>query len=252
MVITTTSVAFILLGLGLTFCGWRFLKAFWRSGGLKPENKIGFFLTLFLFSFAFQTGVILGLGTLFFTQNSEGLSLVFIIANLFLTFVAMLGIYTAYYIFLPQRSPIPLMIITFLIGVATLILTVLYPPQPFVVASGGIEWDISFPLSLLIFYLLLISIGANLYIFGQLFFWEKKSEIKILSFVLAFLALGGIIDQFIRFILLHSAVGGVRTRIYDAIHALIGLAFIVGFVIFPLLRSYASTKSRDSRLKRLS
>ena len=252
MVITTTAIGFILLGLGLTFCGWRFLKAFQKIGGLKSGSRIGFLLTLFLFGFAFQTGVILGFGTLFTAPDPKGILLVFIFANLFLTFLAMLGIYTAYYIFLPRKSPMTLMIIAFLIGVVTFVFTLMYPPQPFVAASGGIEWGISFPLSLLVFYLLLFGICAQLYIFGRLFFQEKTSEIKILSFVLTLLAFGGIIDQFVRFILLHGAADDIRTRIYDITTAVIGMTFIVYFVFFPLFRSYRSTKSRDSRFNQFS
>ena len=251
MVITTTSVAFILLGVGLGVCGWRFWSAY-RKG--VRDDKTGLLLSIFLFGFSFQTGVLLGLGTLFSAGNPAGLLAVLVTANFFLTILALLGIYTSYYIFLPQKSPWPPMLIVFILGAITFILTIADPPQPFIAPSGGIEWNANFLISLFVFYLLLISIGAQLYIFGRLFFQAVTREIKLLSFALAVLAAGGIIDNFLRFIILYGVEADFRTRVYDIGTAALGMGFIVVFVVVPLIRSWitahggSASKIKNSHL----
>jgi len=39
MVITTTAIAFILLSLGLAFCGWRFLNLTTRASGFHAKLR---------------------------------------------------------------------------------------------------------------------------------------------------------------------------------------------------------------------
>lgn len=237
MTITTTSVAFILLSLGLGICGWRFLRAFQKSGA-ELGGRIGFLLVLFLFGFAIQTGIILGVGTLFFAESPVGLRGVLIAANTFLTLLAILGVYMSYYIFWPRFSPLPLAAATLLIGAAALVFALTIPFQPFLTLSGSIEWNMPFPLALTTFYLLLISIGAQFYIFARLFFRAESREIKTLSFFLALLALGGVVDQFVRFFILSASTPDVRARLYDIGHALIGLGFIGVLVVAPFVRSW--------------
>lgn len=243
MVITTTSAAFLVLGLGLAFCGWRFLRAFERTGGLKSGRKIGFLLTVFLFGFAFQTGVILSLGNLLFGSDPNHLTAVLVVANVFLTALAIFGIYTAYYIFSPETSPWPLMAAAGGLGILAFVLAFTAPPSPFVTSGGSVEWNMSFPLGLATFYLLFLSIGAQFYIFARLFFQAVTREIRILSFSLALFALVSIIDQFGRFVLLYGASAEARARLYDIVHALIGLGFLILLVVLPLLRRRLAVRS---------
>lgn len=205
-------------------------------------SKIGFLLSLYFFGFAFETGVILGLGTLLFALNPEGLYLVVAAANSFLTILAAFGVYVAYYIFHPRLSPWPAIFAVFLLGILIVTLTVASHPKPFITPARGIDWNVQFPLSLVTFYLLLIGIGGQLYIFVNLFFRAISREIKILSLILAVMALGGIADAFLRFVALHTVAADVRTRIYDFLHGFIGLGFILTIIIASFMRKLTTPK----------
>ncbi len=175
MVITTTAVAFILLSLGLAFCGWRFLRASSKVGNIKNNNKSRFLFPLFFLGFAIQNGI-LGFGTLLFAHNSEGLYFILLVANSFLTIVATFGVYAAYYIFSPRTSPWPLIIVTIILGITAVVFALVAHPRPFLTSQKGIDWNMPFTLSLMTFYLLLIGIGSQFYVFVRLFFQGKELE----------------------------------------------------------------------------
>ena len=237
MFIPTTSIAFILLSVTLGFCGVRFFKAFQRNRVLQENSRIGFLLALYFFGFAFQTGIILGLGTLLFASSSQGLYFIVLSANIFLSFLAVFSVYIAYYIFHPQASPLPVMISVFSLGFFTVALTIAFHPVPFVTPAIGVDWNMPLPLSLSLFYLLLTSIGVQLYIFTNLFLRATTREIKVLSFLVAALALGSMIDAFLRFVLFHTATADFRTRIYDLVNGLIGLGFIVAIIVTSFIQN---------------
>ena len=230
MVITTTSVGFILLGLGLGFCGWRFWSAFRREGS---SGKTGFLLSLIFFGFAVQNGE-MGIGTLFFANNSEALYYVLLLNNFLLFLLNLLSIYTLYYIFFPNVSPQFAMVLATVMGVAALTATVLVHPQPFLTVSNSIDLNLGRPLSVLIFYLLSINIVANAYIFIRLFLSSSVQAIKTLSLILSIFAIAGIINIFV---LLFLSPGGVGNRIFDIGIGLIGLGFIIFLGIFPIFKS---------------
>lgn len=231
MVITTTAVGFILLGVGLAFCGWRFLRAFRKAEGITKDSKTGFLLSLYFIGFAIQTGVILGLGTLLLSWIPQGLFLVMLIAHSFLTLVAVFGVYMVYYIFFPTKSSWPAAILPLLLGTAAVVLTIIIPPRPFIAPEGVINWNEIFPLSVSVFYLLLVSIGASLYTFIRLFLRAKTREIKVLSFLLAVVPAMGIIDAFLDLVLLRGSTTNVYSLISD-----IGLGVGGMILIFiPLL-----------------
>src|SRR3989344_185217 len=140
MVITTTAISFILLSLGLAFCGWRVRVAFRGAGNSEANKKIGFLVSLYFGGFAFQNSII-GFGTLFFAQNASGLFYVLVAANSFLSLVAVLCVYMVCYIFFPRSSPQIPVIITFALGVSSLILIFIAHPQPFITPTNGIEWN---------------------------------------------------------------------------------------------------------------
>lgn len=103
MCLTTTATSFICLSLGLAVYGWRFSKVFPREGDSTEGNKIGFLISSYFFSSAFQNGV-LGFGILFFATHPLGLSVVVILGTPLLIFVAIFGIYVTYYLFWPRKS----------------------------------------------------------------------------------------------------------------------------------------------------
>ena len=86
----------------------------------------------------------------------------------------------------------------------------------------------------IIFFLLIVAIGSELYIFIRLFFNSASLEIRILSLVLGFLAATGIADQILRFIVLHSYPPHLRTLVYDLITGGIGIGFLLALMIFSL------------------
>ena len=102
MVITTTSIAFILLSLGLTFCGWRFWAAFRRAP--QSDRKIGLLLSLFYLGFGLMNGVF-GFGTILFANNPGALFFLLLMVNFLLIPITMIGVYTAHYIFSPHVFP---------------------------------------------------------------------------------------------------------------------------------------------------
>ncbi len=242
MVITTTSIAFILLGCGLGIFGWRLLGAFRkRLVGLRANSKTGFLISLYFFGFAFQTAGILGLGTFLFALSPNGLFFVAIAAVIFPAFLAMLGVYIIYYIFLPRSSPLPLMIAVLILGIIALILGISTHPQPFITSHKGIDWNMSFSLSLTWFYLLFISIGTSLYIFIKLFLHAQKREIKILSLIQAIIAAGGILATFFSLVVFHNTAADTRTRVQDIGQGLVGIAFISAFVILSIMNRKSSS-----------
>lgn len=244
MVITTTAVAFILSSIGLAFFGWRFLKAFRKTSDSEGGSKVGLLLSLFFIGFTIQTGVILGIGSILLSQYQNGLHLLLVIANSFLTIIALLGAYTTFYIFFPKKSPLFLMATTLILGIVAAVLSIINPTTPFITAKGGIDWNVAPPLSLIMFCLLLIGIGSQLYIFTNLFFQAKTRELKNTSLIISVMALGGIVGQFFRFIVFQGNSNPTfRTNVYDFTTGAVGLIFIVGLIILSF------SKRKDSVVK---
>lgn len=236
MVVTTTAVAFISLSLGLTICGLWFFKVFKNSSSLKQDNRIGFLVASIYLGFGFNNGL-LGMGALLFANNSEALYFVLIASHFFLTLISMLGVYTAHYIFSPRLSPYLGMVFAGILGAVGIVTTIISHPQPYISLQNGIEWNMNFSLSLLFFYILFISIGSTLYIFGRLFLTAKTRQVKFLSLLLSVLAFSAILLHFIRLVLLYNADTAVRTRVEDFGTVLMGIVFIVALVIVPIIKN---------------
>lgn len=99
MVIPTTSVAFIVLAVGLSVFGFMFLRAYRKTNTSSTDKRIGLLLSIHFLGFAIQTGIILGLGTLVFAENQFLLFCIVTFANITLTLLSALSIYIVYYIF---------------------------------------------------------------------------------------------------------------------------------------------------------
>ena len=218
----------MVLGLGLAFCGWRFLKAFKKAGNSEGNRKIGLLLTQFFFAASIQTGGILGLGSLLLAKNPANLYYVALVANVFLSTFAVLGVYTISYIFFPKiKAWIPVVFVLIL-DLLAVILTILTHPQPVITVGGNIDWNLSPTLSVITFILLLCGIGAESYVFINLFFFAKGRELRITSLILSITVLGGVAAQFINFILLRKANIALRASIYDILTILVGILFLIG------------------------
>src|SRR3989338_8547158 len=98
MAITTTSIGFILLSLGLASCGVWLFATFQKEGGVREYGNVGYLLSALFLGSGLQNGI-MGFGALFFAKNSDALYYVLVISNIFLTAVALLGAFMTYYIF---------------------------------------------------------------------------------------------------------------------------------------------------------
>lgn len=225
MIFTTTSVAFILLSLGLAICGWRFFGAF-KISGEKEHGKIRLLITLSFIVFAVQNGV-LGFGMFFLAQHPLGMFWTLVGAVISLVFAALVSIYTFYYIFFPLCSPKLAMLVISILGIANIVGTFVIHPQPFMTQDNGIDWDLPLSLSVLIFSLLLIGLGAQFYIFRRLYAEARNREIRVLSLVFSTALAIGIVDTFVRFIILRNVESGQIAQLLDFGIALIGIIYII-------------------------
>lgn len=214
-----------------------------RRGGTHKDKKMAFLIGSHLMGFAIQTGIVLGLGTFLFAHNTTGLFVVSLVANIALTLLAILGIYTAFYIFFPRSSLWPAVVITLLLGVVSLILLLTTHQGPILTVENSIDWNMNFPLSLITFYLLFIGIGSQFYVFTKLFLLASIKEVATLALSLALLSAGGIISSFINFIVFHNIETDIRTRTYDVMQGLLGIAFI--FAVF----AFSTFKTRTPIIK---
>jgi len=236
MQITTTAIAFLSLAAGLWICGFWFLKVWRRSENKTPTNKkISLLLTLLFANFGLQNAI-MGGGAALFPGNPEALYWSLAISHFFLITAALIAVYTSYYIFSPHLSPLFPMILAGVVGVAMHIGTILDHPLPYITPAGGIEWNMSYWLSVLVFLTLFISIGGNFYIFWNLFRRAKTKEVRNLAFILALAAFLGVVNVFIRLVILENE--SVRTRLFDLLLATIGIIFIGALLIWPLARRW--------------
>lgn len=203
-----------------------------HSSSHGSGEQTNWLVTFYFIFFAIQNSI-LGLGTLFFANNPQFLFWVLIAADLFLIAPCIIGILAVYHIFFPKRSPYPLIVLSGVLAIAGLIIGLVALPQPFMTPQNGIDWNMPFSLSLIMFYLLFISIGASFYIFLKLFRMVQTREMRFFSFMMIIVALIGLVDSFVRFILLHESDHSLRTNLYDVGVSLIGIIFILFFVFWP-------------------
>lgn len=247
MTITITAIGFSLLSIGLAFCGLRFFRAFQKIGGARAGRKIGILLSSMFFSNAVTVGI-LGVGSFFFAQNPEMFYRFLVVSHFPLAFTGILSAYLVFYIFFPSISPWPATILTFILGIAVIILTIITHPRPFIDAGGGFDFNFSRWLSISLSYLLFIIIGSSFAIFTHAFLQVKSPEVRVVSFILAALALVAIINTSVRYLFPDGAVPNfLLTRIYDLIHAFIGIVFISVFVFPPIVIKWISRVQEANR-----
>ena len=233
MVITTTAVGFILLGVGLGVCGWFFLRAFWKSEESRKNSKLGFVLSVFILASALQNAV-LGFGSLLFAPDPEGLYSILLASQILLAVHALLGVYTVYYIFFPRRTPLPALMLAGAVGLTTLFITIREHPPGSITRQSSVYWPASFPLSLLTFLMLLISIGSFFYIFARLFRETRARNTRVLALLLSLLALGGIVSVFFRFVGAYASAE--HGALLDISMGIIGFIFLVSLIWIPLFK----------------
>ena len=236
MVITTTAIGFIFLSVGIGTLGYQFLSAFKKSTDSR-NKRTGFLLSSLFFTSATQNAII-GLGSLFFATNSSILYIALVLSHLFLILFALVGIYTLYHLFLPDKSPWLVSILVAMLGIAGFIRAFSDHIQPAITQQNNINFNINFQFSLITFLLLFISLSVTTYIFSQLFIRGNGRQMKALALSVAILAFLGIINVFIRLILLYDAPAGASDHLFDVITTSIGIGFIIVLMGVPLLKRF--------------
>lgn len=234
MVITTTVVGFILLGLGLGFCGWRFLRASRESGHSDAKRNIRLLLSSFLLSMALQN-FIFGSGLLFFAQNAQMMYFIFLWVQIHLAVNAVLGVYTMYYIFFPLSSFLPTLSMISILGIAMVVLSIRTYPQLVLMPERLVTQNLPLPLSLITFSSLLIMIGSFTYIFARLFLNSTIREVRYISFVLAFFGIIGVVNMFLHFVLLRVIPIAPGMRVLDIGNGLVGIVVLIFLIITPFV-----------------
>lgn len=223
MVVTSTSIAFILLGLGLGLCGWFFLKAFNESSSKIP--RIQYLLSIFLVFSSLQN-IGLGLGLILFAQNHFALLIVLLLSQFLATIHSVLGLFIVFYIFFPKRSPNYSIVWITIIGLILIIITTLNHHEGMVI-SEGVGWTTNFLENTLMFLILSISIGSFIYIFSRIFLQSSNLKIRFFSFFLMIFGIAGLSNTFIRFILTNWVkVNGYYIEVGNAIIGL-GICMLV-------------------------
>jgi len=242
MIVTSTSVAFILLGLGLGFCGWWFLGALRRSGEFKSDKKIGALISFFFFAYAIHS-LVLGLATLFaFTSSNYAYLACIIIANILITGLAILGSYIIFYIFFPKikRIHVTLYSLVLCIGISAIAVSFIENPQPLVTINESFDFNHSPLLSSLIWFLAFVSIGAPLYIFGRLFLFTNNKELKLLSGTIATLASLGVVNISVRLLQFLPLPSLFRDKFFDIGAAVVGIIFAASLFFLSFSRNKVS------------
>ena len=237
MIFTTTSLAFIILGIGSGVFCLMFRRAFRKQqdSGVG-EVRVGKLISAYFFIFAVSTGIILGLGTLFFGGSPTGLFSILIAFAIGLTILGMLGVYSIAYIFFPKDSPILPVGFTAVMGIVALIALFVAHPQPFLL-RGSIDWNLTFQVSMFLFYLVCVSLGSLGYIFVRLFQRTGTEHMKALSLFLAFASFSGATVPFIIQLVFHGLDVTFRTRATDVFLGLLGATLIIFFLTLFFLKN---------------
>ena len=164
MVLTATAISSLLLSLGLATCGWRFFETFKNSSGEASEKSIGrLLMSLFFLSAAYNA--VSGISSLLLIESTAATLLwLTVISHILLTALAILSVYTVYYIFCPPTSPRPLLLSIGVLGGAGLF----HINNP--VQLAPLLIGVNSPNMLIVTgSLLVVSLTAILFIFIQLF-----------------------------------------------------------------------------------
>lgn len=226
MVITTTAVGFIALTVSLCICSLWFLRAFTDSNARQNKSEIGFLLSLFFVAAALQNGF-MGFGLLLFAKQPEVFYLILATDQILLGVSGMLGIYCAYYIFSPNRPALPAMFCVGILSIIGAVLSVAKKLPLVLTANGGVDFNMDFQLSFVTFTLLLINIGVTFYIFSRLFLSSDNQSVRRLAAIISTMSFLGVINVFVRLIVLYGANSTERTTIFDAVIGTIGALFMI-------------------------
>ncbi len=240
MTLTSTGIAFSISSIGLAFCGIRFYEAFKKMGGSSSGRQTGILLSIFYLSLSLQHAI-LAIGGLFFANSPETLYVILSIDHILLGLITALGMYLMFYIFFPRLSPWPATYAILILGIFVAWLTVVTHPLPFVTEANNMDWNLSYQLKIWTYLLLVINTGLPFVIFSRNFFFAKTRQVKNISLIIMSIHFLGIINISILFNKI-LAINEVKNEVFNTILIVIGLLFIVAFLIMPLIMKWKIKK----------
>jgi hypothetical protein len=230
MTLTAAAISFILLASGLATCGWRFLVSSRGHVAGASEGGIGRLLTSLFFLSAAYNGV-LGLGSLLVAKNPAALVSVLVSAHVILTALAVLSVYTAYYIFWPQTSPRTLLgTIGVMGGVGLFHINTPLQLAPLLAAN------VSPNLMIITGSLLGVSAAAILFVFVQLFRQAESRATKILSAAVCGLTLASVAHMTTQLMAPYWNLDATGFNILEIALGLAGIGFLISMISTPGLR----------------
>lgn len=244
--IPKSTLSFSLIAFALSFFALCFFYATTKNA--SPESKkIGLRITSFILSYV-SILTIMALGCLFFSWTGYGLLTTFVLHTIAIFISNILAVTTIFFIFFPSRSPKTLVILICLLNIAFILLAFKYPPKPFFDINSRLNWGLTFPLSLHLFYLLSISIGSMVYIFFRLFLASSKKTVRYLSLGFSISSSMGIFNVFILLVASRWKNSIQLISFGEKMVAITGILIAILFILVPLLHLLITKK----RIKRIS
>ena len=230
MTIATTAISFILLASGLATCGWRFFEAFREGTNKNGESSIGrLLMSLFFLSAGYNA--VLGIGSLLLTHNPTAMLWAMVTAHILLTALAILSVYTVYYIFCPETPPRALLSTVSVMGGVGLF-HINTPLQLAPLLTGNLNPS----LLVITASLLTVSLGALLFLFIQLFRRAQTRSIKILSAAVCGLTIASTVNMAIQLATPYWHFSGTAIGLVEIALGLVGAGFLVSMITGTALR----------------
>ena len=235
MATSFTGIVYTFLTLGLTAISYRFFL-YWRKA---KEIISGFlFLGISIITVVCGFGILSGI---FWAESPEKIRLTVIITSFLVALANSFFAYLTVYIKFPKISPWWGFGALFLFGMITSVLTIIVPVNPYLEATGGINWGI--PLQIGILRALLYFLGcfplfiATFERFIKRNIWSEEPALRIRAFLLGMLLLLGTIIPIDDFVV-EPALG---------LHALISEVLILILAGVVILMYFISIRLRPPK-----
>jgi hypothetical protein len=232
MTIAATAISFILLATGLATCGWRFLQASREPSqpSSLAQTAIGR-LIVSVFLLAAGYNAVLGFGSLASISNPNILVWTLVLSNILLTGLALLSVYTIYYIFWPDTSPKGLLTaVSATGGVGLFHINTPLQLAPLLAANlspGALLTNST---------LLTISLAATTFLFVQLFRRADSRSIRNLSLIVCGLTVASILHAGTQLFSPQLGITGATLGGLEIFFSTIGLSLLLTMISSPAIR----------------
>lgn len=100
-------------------------------------------------------------------------------------------------------------------------------------------------LKLLWYIILLVGIGAPFLVFVKNFFLAQSRNVKNISLLLMAIHFAGMVNVSIIFSDFLTGIREIRSKVFDVVLAVIGIAFIFAFLIVPFVAGWISKRPQS-------